>query len=70
MFYVYRFGPLIGRPETPPRLSVCYQTRMAAWALTRATQARAQDGALYWIAKANRPAHRPGTGLRAVIDRP
>lgn len=67
LFYVYRFGPLIGRPESPPRLSVIYRTRMPAWAVVRAAQARRQDAALYWIAEADRPAHRPRGALHIEL---
>lgn len=58
MFFVYRYGPPTGRPETPPQLSVCYRSLRLTWAIERAAWQRRHDGALYWIARANEPAHR------------
>jgi hypothetical protein len=62
-FLVMRRGPMIGRPGSPPRISVYHRASNLVWALAAAVDgislaARRGRRESYWIVKVGQPAHR------------
>jgi hypothetical protein len=58
-----RRAPMIGRPTSPPRVSVYHRTVSLVWAIQAARaaivfDARRGNRAVYWICAAGAPAHR------------